>query len=111
MRWFARPENTAHQLRVAPRLASWNKADNPDQVRLRAYLNDTKELLVGSRIDGPWALRLDVGLPATQDLLDASDLDNFAYPLAYHLRDSGLVSVWCTKQHSEESFVRIESAR
>lgn len=40
-----------------------------------------------------------------------SDLDNFAYPLAYHLRDPGLVSVWCTKQHSEHSFVRIEAAR
>lgn len=111
MRWFARPENNALQLRVAPRLASWNKADHPDQVRLRAYLNDTEALLASSRVDGPWALRLDVGLPATRDLLDASDLDNFAYPLAYRLRDSGLVSVWCTKQHSEESFVRIESAR
>ncbi len=39
-----------------------------------------------------------------------SDLDNFAYPLAYHLRDPGLVSVWCTKQHNERSFVRIEAA-
>ncbi|WP_200902695.1 hypothetical protein [Mycobacterium sp. EPa45] len=39
-----------------------------------------------------------------------SDLDNFAYPLAYHLRDPGLVSVWCTKQYSERSFVRIEAA-
>ena len=34
-----------------------------------------------------------------------------AYPLGYRLRDPGLVSVWCTKQHSGQSFVRIESAR
>ncbi len=40
-----------------------------------------------------------------------ADLDNYAYPLAYRLRDPGLVSVWCTKQHSEQSFVRIEAAR
>ena len=40
-----------------------------------------------------------------------SDLDNYAYPLAYHLKDPGLVSVWCTKQHSEQSFVQIEAAR
>ena len=40
-----------------------------------------------------------------------ADLDNYAYPLAYHLRDPGLVSVWCTKQHSEQSLVRIEPAR
>lgn len=39
------------------------------------------------------------------------DLDNYAYPLACHLRDIGLVSVWCTKRHGEHSFVRIEPAR
>jgi hypothetical protein len=111
MRWYARPENNAHQLRVAPRLASWNKADDPDQVRLRAYLDDTEALLAPSRIDGPWALRLDVGLPTSRDLLDAADLDNYAYPLAYRIMDSGLMSVWCTKQHNERSFVRIEAAR
>jgi hypothetical protein len=33
------------------------------------------------------------------------------YPLASRLEDPGLVSVWCTKQHSEQSFVRIEAAR
>jgi len=111
MRWYSRPEGDCLQLRVAPRLASWNKADHPDQVRLRAYLDDTRSLLAASRIDGPCALRLDVGLPTGRDLLDMADLDNYAYPLAYHLKDHNLVSVWCTKQHSERSFVRIETAR
>jgi hypothetical protein len=110
MRWYARPEGDSQQLRVAPRLASWEKSDHPDQVRLRAYLDDTEELLADSRIDGPWALRLDVGMPAGRDLLDMADLDNCAHPLAYQLRDSGVVSAWCTKQHSEQSFVRIEAA-
>jgi hypothetical protein len=111
MRWYACPEGDKQQLRVTPRLASWNKADDPDQVRLRAYLDDTEALLATSRIDGPWALRLDVGQPTGRDLLDMADLDNYAYPLAYHLRDPGLVSVWCTKQHHQQSFVRIEAAR
>ncbi len=112
MHWYARPEGDRQQLRVAPRLASWNKADHPDQVRLRAFLDDTELLLAASRVDGPWALRLDVGLPAGRDLLDTADLDNYAYPLASRLKDHpGLVSVWCTKQHSEQSFVRIEPAR
>jgi hypothetical protein len=111
MRWYARPEGVSQQLRVAPRLASWEKADHPDQVRLRAYLDDTEELLADSWIDGPWALRLDVGLPTGRNLLDMADLDNYAHPLAYRLKDPGLVSVWCTKKHSEQSFVRIEAAR
>jgi hypothetical protein len=110
-RWYACPDGEKFQLRVAPRLASWNKADDPDQVRLRAYLDDTESLLATSRVDGPWTLRLDVGLPAARNLLDAADLDNYAYPLASQVRNPGLVSVWCTKQHSEQSFVRIEAAR
>lgn len=111
MRWFARPENAGQELAVAPRLASWNKADHPDQVRLRAYLDHTEKLLAGSRLSGEWALRLDVGLPETRDLLDAADLDNYAFPLAHRLGDPGLVSVWCTKQHGEQSFVQIDAAR
>lgn len=110
MRWFARPEGVGHRLNVTPRLASWEKAGHPDQVRLRAYLDDTETLIADSRVDGPWALRLDVGRPAGRDLLNMADLDNYAYPLAYRLRDPGLVSVWCTKQHSEQSSVRIETA-
>jgi hypothetical protein len=111
MRWYARPEGESLQLRIAPRLASWEIAGHPDQVRLQAYLDDTAALLAGSRVDAPWALRLDVGLPAGRDVLDMADLDNYAYPLAHHLRDPGLVSVWCTKQHDEQSFLRIEAAR
>jgi len=89
-----------------------DKADHPDQVRLRAYLDDTEELLAASKIDGSWVLRLDVGLPQDLDLLDKRDLDNFAYPLATRLKKNpGLVSVWCTKQHDAQSFVRIDAPR
>ena len=111
MRWYDRPEGRGHQLRLAPRLTSWDKATHPDQVRLRAYLDDTEQLLAPLRINGPWALRLDVGLPPERDLLTMADLDNFAFPLAYRLQNSGLVSVWCTKRHGEKSFVRIEAAQ
>lgn len=112
MRWFARPEGDALPLRQPPRPASWNKADHPDQVRLQAYLNDTEDLLSGLRVDGQWALRLDVGAPATRDLLrEVADLDNYAHPLADRIKDSSLVSVWCTKQHDGQSFAQIEAAR
>ena len=110
MRWYARPESESLQLRVQPQLWSMNKNDDPEQVRLQAYLNDTVDLLAASQIDGPWALRLDVGRPASRNLLDKADLDNYAFPLADRLRNTGLVSVWATKQYGEQSFVRIAPA-
>jgi len=88
-----------------------DKSGHPSQIRLQEFLDDTEQLVAGSRIDGPWTLRLDVGLPNDKNLLQQSDLDNYAYPLAARLKDERLVSVWCTKQHSAESYVRIEAAR
>ena len=111
MHWYARPESCPRQLSVTPRLASWDKADHPAQVRLRQYLDQTEALLAGARVEGPWALRLDVGLSDGRDLLDMSDVDNYAYPLAARLKDADLVSVWCTKQLAAESYVRLEAAR
>jgi hypothetical protein len=110
MHWYAHPESDTQQRRIAPRLASWDKADHPDQVRLRASLDDIEALLAGSRVDGPWALRLDVGLPIGRDLPDTADLDNYAYPLASHLQDPGLVSVWCTKQ-AQRAVLRADRSR
>lgn len=114
--WFTRPEGDARLLPGRPQLECWNKADDPAQVRLQEYLGDTESLLAASRVEGPWALRLDVGLAAGRNLLDMADLDNYLHPLARRLADprcgnAGLVSAWCTKQHGGESFVRIESAR
>ncbi|MGD1204825.1 hypothetical protein ACKUVQ_00245 [Mycobacterium seoulense] len=114
MRWYARPEGDKHQLRVAPELDSWNKTGDPAQVRLLAFVDDTEALLAVSRVDSPWTLRLDIGLPTGLNLLDNKrDVDNYASRLAFRLqkRFPGLVSVWCTKQHSDQSFVRVEPAR
>lgn len=109
-RWYARPEGEGLTLRKVPRLASWNKATDPDQVRLREYLEDTAELLAPALVSGPWALRLDVGLPTGRDLIDMADLDNYAFPLATHLRSQHLVSVWCTKGHADISSVLVAPA-
>ena len=110
-RWYARPECPGLNLRKTPRLASWNKGTDPDQVRLREYLADTSELLAPSLVSGPWALRLDVGLPTGRDLTDMADLDNYAFPLAAHLRNQDLVSVWCTKRHADSSRVIVAPAQ
>jgi len=110
-RWYARPDGEGLVLRKTPRLASWNKATDPDQIRLREYLEDTADLIGPAQGAGPWALLLDVGLPAGRDLVDMADLDNYAFPLATHLRTDDLVSVWCSKRHRETSRVVVAAAR
>ncbi len=110
-RWYARPEGEGLTLRKAPRLASWNKATDPDQVRLREYLEDAAELLAPVMVaSGSWVLLLDVGLPACRELIDMADLYNYAFPLATHLRSQDLVSVWCTKRHGDTSRVFVATA-
>lgn len=111
MRWYARPEASCARLNVAPQLDSWDRADNRSQGQLSRFLDEAETLLTMSRVDGPWALRLDVGLAPHVDLLDKRDLDNYAKPLASRLTDRGLVSVWCTKFCCGHSAVRIEAAR
>lgn len=111
MRWYAKPECDSQKLSVAPELWSMERADHPDQARLRPYLDNAEALLADSRVEGPWTLRLDVGRPTTRRLLDGADLDNYAYPLASRVKNPDLVSVWCTKVHADSSFVRIEPAR
>lgn len=110
-RWYAPPEEDGIALRKAPRPASWNKATDPDQVRLREYLDDTVALLPAAPTTAPWTLMLDIGLPAGRDLLDRADLDNYAYPLASRLRNEHLVSVWCSKRIADASNVLVAPAK
>lgn len=105
------PRGDCAQLNLAPQLDSWDRADNRSQVQLGKFLDEADTMLAASRIDGPWALRLDVGLAPHLDLLDKRDLDNYAKPLASRLSDGRLVSVWCTKRTGGQSAVQIEAAR
>lgn len=110
-RWYRRPVGDGLVLRKAPRLASWNKSTDPDQVRLRDYLEDTAQLVSPQLVaSGSWALLLEVGLPTGRDLVDMADLDNYAFPLATRLRNADLVTVWCTKRHAETSRVVVAPA-
>ncbi|GAA2756331.1 hypothetical protein [Actinopolymorpha rutila] len=112
---YARPEGPALELGTQPRLASWDAATHPNQVRLRHYHRHAAGLVAPTlgAMTEPWSLRLDVGLPDSVPLLDQHDLDNYAYPLAQHLArhaEVPLVSVWCTKGHHSNSFIRVEPA-
>ena len=110
--WYERPAGDRLVLSAAPRLASWNKSTHPDQLKLRDYL-DRAEALMGSAASSaePWALRLEVGLPAGHSLLDAADLDNYAFPLAKRVSNAQLVSVWATKRYAADSWISATPAR
>ncbi|MFI5066927.1 MAG: hypothetical protein ACHP9Z_23530 [Streptosporangiales bacterium] len=112
---FARPDSQPLRLPVPPRLASWNKAGDPDQVRLAEYLAAAEALVRPhrERLSGPLALRLDVGLSRTAGLLDHRDLDNYLFPLAARLSHGTagtFACVWGTKQHAASSYLRIGPA-
>jgi hypothetical protein len=84
-------------------------------VKLKAFLAATEQILRlwCEQLTGPRAIRLDIGLPPATPLLDQRDLDNYLFPLAVRIgKTTGtrLVSVWGTKQRSDASFARIESA-
>lgn len=79
---------------------------------MQRYVVDTVELAAASIPPaGPWALWLDVGLPAHRALPGAGDLDNYALPLASALPTKHLVSVWCSKRHAATSHALIAPAR
>jgi len=110
--WYERPIGDARILPTPPRLASWNKSTHPDQVKLREYLDQAEALLGNTaRSAEPWTLRLEVGLPAGQSLLDMADLDNYAFPLAKRLNSHTLVSVWAAKSHAADSRISATPAR
>ncbi|WP_217898504.1 hypothetical protein [Haloechinothrix alba] len=113
--FFTKPNGSLQTLRIPPRLASWERAGHPDQVRLDEYVQHAGELLAPqfSGLPDPLALRLDVGLPQSVSLTDEHDLDNYAFPLVTQLSKRfrrQFSSVWCSKRHSETSAVAVDQA-
>ena len=109
---YAMPDGPGTALELAPRLESWNAKDHPDQVALRAWVGHVRERLDPrlAGIDGPAAVRLDIGLPDAVDPLWQRDLDNYLYPIARELSGQ-VVSFWATKTRASRSYIRVEPAR
>src|SRR6266702_1175467 len=75
-------------LSVAPRLASWDRAGSPGQIRLSTFLSHIEaeaEPLIAA-INGRLSVELTVGLPESTPLTSGGrDLDNYLYPIAQRL--------------------------
>jgi hypothetical protein len=112
--FFARPEGPYVELVEPPRLASWDKAEHQSQVQLSRAISAAADQIAEDlvRIDGPVALRLDVGLPGLSRaaLLEDHDLDNYLFPLVSHLAkatNADVGSVWATKEIGDVSRLRV----
>jgi hypothetical protein len=113
--FFERPTGSAITLRLAPRLANWNRAGDSGGARLTRALSYSQEAIAPrlAACQGPVALRFDVGLARAVRLLDERDLDNYLLPLTAHLIEHSpnpIVSVWGGKRYAEETTLRIEPA-
>jgi hypothetical protein len=108
---FSIPEGPSIELELAPRLESWNRYDDPDQVALREFLAHVRERIEPflPATSDSLAFRLDIGLPDHVDPLWERDLDNYLFPIAREL-PRHVVSVWGTKSRAPRSLVRLELA-
>ena len=111
-RFHQAPESAPIPLRVPPSLASWDRAGSPSQVRLGAFLEHAEAQLAAWPVARePLAVLLDVALPASADLYESGDLDNYLFPLAQRLGSDRLASVWASKSHAaRESTLRVARA-
>lgn len=113
--FYRKPDGRLIPLLTQPRLASWDAAGTPGQVRLEVFLQHAETVVrpLLATIRTPVALRLDVGLEPTVDLLRTHDLDNYVFPLAARLsknRGIAFASVWCSKEHAETSYLTVTEA-
>jgi hypothetical protein len=112
---FARPDRAARlTLPQAPALESWNAADHPDQLRLRAYLDGVAEALKLEEWppDEQRTIELVVGIPDSLPIdRGGRDLDNYLYPLARRLGPGRIVAAFGRKAHQPQSTVAVAPAQ
>lgn len=107
---YARP-TSGRQLPVEPVLASWDKAGTSSQARSAEFLAAMTGW-IGPLPPIPLVLDLSVGLPAKTQLDGGGhDLDNYLYPIAYHLGGQRFVGAFARKTHSPSSTMAVEQAR
>ena len=70
---------------LKPRLASWNRSDHPDQIRLREYLRDLSVELGPLTAMQPLFLKMMIDVEEPGRLERHHDLDNYLTPVVAHL--------------------------
>jgi hypothetical protein len=100
-------------LSVEPRLASWDVAGSPGQVRLGDFLDHAEAVAAPmiAAVDGLLAVELTVGLHGELALMGAGrDLDNYLFPLAQRLGPARIAAMFGHKVHGP-SFLAVGQAQ
>src|SRR5712691_4941053 len=100
-------------LSVEPRLASWDVAGSPGQVRLGDFLDHAEALAAPmiAAVDGLLAVELTVGLHSELALTGGGrDLDNYLFPLAQRLGPARITAMFGRKVHGP-SFLAVGQAQ
>lgn len=112
-RVYHRPASAGMLLTVEPRLASWERARHPDQLRLATFLDHVESVAASTSAteEGRLAVELAVGLPRSTPLTTGGrHLDNYLYPVAQRLGPNRLAAVFGRKTHGP-SRLAVTSAR
>ena len=100
-------------LSVEPRLASWDVAGSPGQVRLGDFLGHAEAVAAPmiAAVDGLLAVELTVGLRGELALMGGGrDLDNYLFPLAQRLDPARIAAMFGRKVHGP-SFLAVGQAQ
>jgi hypothetical protein len=92
---------------LEPRLASWDAASRPSQIRLRAYLKQVADALGTLPESSNLFLHLDVDVQQPERLLRHYDLENYLTPLVHRLGSHRFVLVSATKRVGGGSELRV----
>ena len=109
---YQRPNVPGVELELSPVLESWDSCAHPDQVRLRAFLDEVADVACHSGVETNLALELQVGLPQSKPLMSGGgDLDNYLFPIARRLGTEKFDAVFGTKRHDSASTLAVSQAR
>jgi len=90
-----------------PLLACWEAKSHPAQIRMQAYLDEIEGACRGALLPAGMSLTFFVGLGENPRWLEASDLDNFLYPVVHRLGAARFAAVRGVKSQAAESSILI----
>ena len=112
-RLYQRPVDLV-RVATVPRLASWDKAGSPGQLKLAEWLAEVDRVTADMQVEAiarPLVVELHVGLaPGVEVTGGGRDLDNDLLPVAQRLGPEQIAAAFATKRPGGRSYLAISAA-